>query len=297
MSYPAKHFLFYGATGGGKSTLAATFPKPMLVLCFDRRGKISPYTRRGIEMPEESGHFGQSIFRVMSKNDPSKLTIQVEVFEDEIVEMPIDPTSADPKMAERTPFGGFKPMAFRRYLARCPSMFDEIRNGEWATVVVDSLTYMQMATHALHRFDLNKSNLDDRRWDKLATDDLVAALCQRLTTMRCNLIVLAHVDRRGEFSDAKDKDKPRSHKDKVAGVAVYQVAAPGRLNTADALPAAFPEMYVVHKSRGKDGKMEFFLQTELDNLYNCNTSIDAPNMIQLTGTTKDYEAIWSNYRR
>ena len=43
------HLLLYGDTGSGKSTFAATFPKPMLVWCFDPHGKDMPYKRLGVQ--------------------------------------------------------------------------------------------------------------------------------------------------------------------------------------------------------------------------------------------------------
>ena len=286
----------YAGTGAGKSTFAATFPKPAIALVFDRRGKIWPYTTlpdgmpRGIEMPEYEGAHGQSIIEVRSRKNNDKKLVQIEMFEDEIVEQ-TEPTEREAKLEGRTPFGGIQPRAARRYLARCPTLFQEVRDGVWKTVIVDSLTYMKIAFHSMHRFDLNKLSQDDRRWDKLTTDDLEQALCNRLTTLRCNLVLLAHTDRRGENADPKEKVK--SHKDKVAGVAVYQPFAPGRLNTADALPSAFPEFYAIQTSRDGDNVVRT-LQTELDARYNCNSAIKAPNGLVLDGVN-DYKMLWLPY--
>src|SRR5262249_8125678 len=44
---PLCHLVGYGAAGGGKSELASSFPKPMLVLHFDPYGKDTPYLARG----------------------------------------------------------------------------------------------------------------------------------------------------------------------------------------------------------------------------------------------------------
>jgi len=40
---PNVHIMIYGDTGTGKSTFLATFPKPLLVWCFDPHGKDFPY--------------------------------------------------------------------------------------------------------------------------------------------------------------------------------------------------------------------------------------------------------------
>lgn len=45
--YTSLHVLLYGDYGSGKSTFAATWPKPMLVLCFDPPGKDLPYLNWG----------------------------------------------------------------------------------------------------------------------------------------------------------------------------------------------------------------------------------------------------------
>lgn len=42
---PFLHWIIYGDIGSGKSTMAATFPKPMLVHCFDPFGKDMPYLK------------------------------------------------------------------------------------------------------------------------------------------------------------------------------------------------------------------------------------------------------------
>lgn len=298
---PYIHALIYGPSGGGKSTMAATFPKPMIVLGFDRRGMFDPYTTlpngtpRGIEMNEVEGAFGQGVVQVLSKKNPGKLLVQVEFFEEDVVERD-EPTDSEEKLAGRTPFGGIMPRAYRQYLSRSPSLFREIKEGKWATVVVDSLSGMKDAAYTMHRFDLNKTSLDDRRWDKLTTDDLAQALCARLTTAKTNLVVLAHVDRRGEYVEPAAKDKPRSHKDKVDGVAVYQVYAPGRLGTADGLPATFKEMYAIIPKANTKGETIRTLRTRRDSLYNAKTSpkIQAPDGIELDGVN-DYKMLWTNF--
>lgn len=45
--HPPIHVLVYGDFGSGKSTFAATFPKPQLIFCFDAYGKEMPYLKGG----------------------------------------------------------------------------------------------------------------------------------------------------------------------------------------------------------------------------------------------------------
>ena len=41
------HVLVYGEPGAGKSTFAATFPNPKIVMMFDPMGKETPYLKKG----------------------------------------------------------------------------------------------------------------------------------------------------------------------------------------------------------------------------------------------------------
>lgn len=54
------HVLVYGDYGSGKSTFATTFPKPLLVLCFDKTGKDIPYLRLGREEPRKEMELGNT---------------------------------------------------------------------------------------------------------------------------------------------------------------------------------------------------------------------------------------------
>lgn len=260
---PYVHAICYAPAGAGKSFFAATWPKPMLVLSFDPVGKtVRPYYSRGNPLPEVQGDVGQGLVLVESKKNPGRTIIQLEYFHD-------DELKAD---------GELEPVAYPRFLSRLPSLYDEVRAGMWMTVVIDSLTAMKLATRNLHQFKLNKGDKDDRRFDKLATDDLEQALCCRLVSLRCNLVLLAHVD--------KDKDE-------VAGAMVNQIAMPGRLAKSDGLASRYPEMYTIRRERDTKDRsvIRRWLQTQPDAAFNCmSTQLDAPDHI-----APDYKNLWLNY--
>jgi len=267
---PNLHVLLFAPPGSGKSHFAATFPKPLLVLAFDPVGKMTAYYERGEPSPEQEGAVGQGVVTVTSKRT-YKLIEQVEFYHDD----------------ELTRDGGMVPVAYERFLARLPLLYDEVREGKWKTVVLDSLTPMKLASHNLHHYKLNKTDKDERRWDKLATDDLEQALCCRLTTLRCNVIIIAHVD--------KDKDE-------VAGIVVGQPAAPGRLSRSDGLAARYPELYTIRTKRDPSNKGRILrtLQTQPDASFNCmSVQIDAPDGILLNddagGGKVGYTSLWENY--
>lgn len=260
---PNIHVVCYAPAGAGKSFFAATFPKPMLVLSFDPVSKTQrPYQSRGIPSPEVQGDCGQGVIFVESRKRPGSNIIQLEYFHD-------DQLKDD---------GELEPVAYPRFLSRMPSVYDEVRAGMWKTVVVDALTAMKLATRNLHQFKLNKGDKDDRRFDKLATDDLEQALCSRLVNLRCNVVLLAHVD--------KDKDE-------VAGAMVNQVAAPGRLSKADGLASRYAEMYTIRRARDPKDRSVIHrtLQTQPDASFNCmSTQLNAPD-----GVEPDYKNLWLNY--
>jgi len=82
-SRPPLHAIAYGDSGAKKSTMAATFPKPMLVWMFDPWGKELPYVRRGTRRDGGTDVHGTPITEVMSKRDPDKLLVRIEHYLDD----------------------------------------------------------------------------------------------------------------------------------------------------------------------------------------------------------------------
>jgi len=256
---PFIHVVNYGPPGAGKSTFAATFPKPMLVCAFDPLGKEGPYLKRGVVSPEMEGEVGQPLLVVESKRTPGKALIQVEYFHDTEVEED----------------GRYKPTAYRQFLRRFSTLYQEIREGKWATVVVDTLTFMELAARKLSQHDLDKTSREPRRWFAASTDMLEEAVMCRLGGLRCNVVILAHVD---------------SDKDEVAGSMVSNPAAPGRLRSR--LGGGYPEVYVSHMRRdNKTGELRFSLQTRADKRYNASSVfLEAPDPCD-----PEYKKLWENW--
>lgn len=94
------HWLVYGDSGAGKSTFAATFPKPILVLCFEGIDKATPYRILGKADPLEKGlvrasvgspAFELSVQRIFSKEEKDKsLLVKIEYYHDPY---PYNPTA------------------------------------------------------------------------------------------------------------------------------------------------------------------------------------------------------------
>jgi hypothetical protein len=244
-SRPPLHVIAYGDSGAKKSTFAASFPKPALVLMADPYGKEMPYCRRGVVRPSVEG----TITLVESRKDPDKLLIQIEHYLD-----------GDMK----------KPDAFARLLARL-STFDR-EYGDWATVVFDSATFFELAARKWHQYALNPTAREPRQWFAGSTDLMEEMIMGRLAALPMNVVVICHVD--------EDKDE-------VHGTMVRNPKLPGRLRKGAA--AGYSEMYRLGVRRtGAD--TEWFVQTQIDALFNCASQVQAPN-----GCEPDYNALWANF--
>ena len=255
---PFIHVVDYGPPGSGKSTFAATFPKPMLVIAFDPLGKEGPYLRRGIVSPEMEGEVGQPLVVVESKKNPGKTLVQVEFFHDTEVD-------AD---------GKYRPVAYRQFLQRFPDLYQEVRDQKWATIVIDTLTFMELSARKLSQYDLDKTSREPRRWFAASTDMLEEAIMCRLGGLRTNVVILAHVD---------------SDKDEVAGRMVFNPAAPGRLRLR--LGGGYPEVYVSHVKRDEKGGISYVLQTRADARYNASSVfLEAPDPCE-----PEYPKLWENF--
>jgi hypothetical protein len=259
MPKPFVHVVDYGPPGSGKSTFAATFPKPMVVIQFDPLGKEGPYLRRGVVSPDLEGEFGQPIVMVKSRKDTERTLIQVEYYHD---------TEVDAE-------GRYRPIAYRQFLQRFPSLYQEVKDGEWATICVDTMTFMELAARKLSQYELDKNSREPRRWFAASTDMLEEAVLCRLGGIRCNVVILAHVD---------------SDKDEVAGRMVFNPSAPGRLRHR--LGGGYPEVYVSHLRRNeKTGLPEYSLQTRADVRYNASSVfLGAPDPCEPM-----YKELWANW--
>lgn len=207
--YPILHVLGYGESGSGKSTFAATFPKPMIVFCFDAYGKDVVYRKRGRTTPEYVDELGVVHQDVV--NDAGELLIAIEYFHDE-----------DPE----------QPGAYERFLKRM-NRFDANERAHYRTAVLDSVTSMELCARKMYQHKILKLSKEPRQWYAGATERLEEMLCSRFGSFRdLNVLVLAHID--------QDKDE-------LYGTFVRTPSAPGRLRSR--LAAFYPEMYRANVTR------------------------------------------------
>jgi hypothetical protein len=265
---PCLKVLDYGHTGARKSSLAKTFPKPMLVWMFDAHGKDFPYWRDNWHRVLPPGSVGElqeyqvqgTEVRVLFRDiqHPDGL-VRVEYYHD------LNPE---------------RPTAFSNWRLR-RSVFHQEFNV-WKTVVTDSLTSLELAARLNHKYFLNPQtdkdykSRDPRKWFGGSTDDLEEALKVSFLSYPMNVVVTAHVD--------LERDESA-----VAGLTVRNPMAPGRLRGS--LAQQYMELWYsyVHTDV-KTGQTVGLIQTQPNGIYNAASQIDVPNPCYA-----HYESIWVNY--
>ena len=255
----AIHLICYGNAGNGKSTLAATFPKPILVQMWDPLGKERAYTRGypTVEVVDEVVDEKGNTIRVTNcKNAKGRLRIRIEHY-----------LSTDPE----------KPEAFRNFRNYVGGLQERIAQYKIQTLVTDSVTFMELAKRKEEQYVLNATSnrgnkADGRQWYASSMNALEDHIMIRMAAYPINVVVIAHIN---------------EMKDDSSGVVLHNPAAPGQLGKK--MPAGYAELYRAHVTRDVDGERHYVLQTQADNLFNAGSSIPAPD-----GCANTYDALWAD---
>jgi hypothetical protein len=249
---PSIKALVYGDAGSGKTSFAATWPRPILVLAWDPIGKEMPFYKRGAVQPMTHMEIGTAtipVRQVLDKN--GNVVVQVEHYIDK-----------NPR----------QPEGYSKFMSRWNTL--EAEYDQWATIVIDSVTFMELMARKEHQYRLNPTARDPRQWFGGSTDLLEENLMIQVGALPMNCVVTAHVD--------EDKDE-------VNGFFVRNPKAPGRLGKGKGLAAAAVEVYRSFVGRDADGNNQYLLQTQTDTIFNCATRIGAPNPC-----APMYKALWPN---
>jgi len=247
MTPSIQHWLIYGDSGAGKSTGAATFPKPALVFMFDPIGKDTPYLRRG-QVVEGQTPEGAPAARVESKKDGS-LLFQVEYYLDR------DPT---------------KPEGYKRFLNRLTRLEADLASHDIKTVILDSVTFMELTARKLSQYHLNPTSREPRQWFSFSTDTLEEILMIRFGSLPVNVVALAHID---------------DQKVSIHGSQIFSIAAPGRLSRRG--PGAYSEVYRAYATVNERGEHVHLWQTKGDGMYTASSQINAADP-----SPQEYSALW-----
>lgn len=257
----------YADPGRMKSTFAASFPKPMLVLATDPAGKLAPYRRRGIATPTYPPNPEKGIYvpteYVLSLKQEDKIAIQIEHYRDRTMFMP-DIKSCWEELQDRM-----------------VDLYTEDDQRKWATIVLDSMSSLEYAVRCHYQFkempvSKEGNEMDQRQWYRKSAEG-IEQICYALSWMNANVVVLAHV---------------RAERDAVRDTILWTPEAPGVRNRR--IPSVFGEIYTVHVDNDPglpDDVSPFFLQTRPDGKYVATTQIQAPD-----DCTPHYASIWANYQ-
>lgn len=236
------HFLIYGDSGAGKSTSAATFPTPQLVFSWDPYGKEQPYKKRWLAEGGriEVGTTPDGIEVEYVLDAQGTLQVQIEHFID-----------ADPR----------KPSVYSAFLKRMDQFGkDELQEWKNGTVIVDSVTFMELAARKWAQYQLNANSKEPRQWYASSTEMLEEMLMIRFGRLVMNVVVVAHID--------EDKDE-------INGEIIRNPSMPGRMRKRS--PAGYSEVYRQYVVRDDKGRRVHLWQTRNDGRWNCSTQWEVPD--------------------
>jgi hypothetical protein len=229
------HFLIYGDSGSGKSTSAATFPTPQLVLSFDPYGKEMPYKKQhltdGRRIETVDNAQGIPVEYILTKDNA--VVCQIEHYID-----------TDPR----------QPDVYSKFMTRMDRFKEEYDDWKDGSLVLDSVTFMELAARKWAQYRLNPSTKEPRQWFASSTDMLEEMLMLRFGSLKMHVVVLAHVD--------EDKDE-------VNGEIIRNPSAPGRMRKRS--PAGFSELYRMFVLRDEQGNRLHKWMTRNDGRWNCST--------------------------
>lgn len=269
MNYPVNHYLICGNAGSRKSTFAATFPKPALVIQMDTHGKAMPYRRRGLQgqkgnmvtaegMEDQGGVIPYE--HVVHPKNKDQLLFRIEYYHTGDIQ------------------GGADYIyAYENLLSRLPSIQKEVSEGKWATVIFDSLSSLAYEARKLDEYKMNPNLELGKKAHGMQSYGAAARAIEELLRsgvggLSCNLVVIGHL------MDEKDGN--------YNSTGQYLVNAPGKL--AKDLPSVFPEVYIAQI----DEEGETYLQTRSSQQFIATSQIPAPNPCEPT-----FKALWAEWEK
>lgn len=224
----------------------------MLVALTDPPDKAQPYLDRGRadEIKKGTHCYYQDVF---SKKDPDKLVIRVEYWGE------ANPTS---------------PTAYSHFIKRFNTIEEEIKTEGWKTVILDTVTYLELSARYYSKYGFNADTIDGRQHYAFS-----AQACEQYVMMRwpnlllANTFVLAHID------DQKDES------DSGEGVVIRKMAAmPGKM--PNRVGGGFGEVWRVYVA--DNGRHEVQTQHRPGNAFDCKSLKKFPD-----GCYADLEVMWA----
>lgn len=161
--------------------------------------------------------------------------------------------------------------AWERFQRRMNRIDDEV--GYWKTIVLDSVTFAELAARKLNQYKINPRSREPRQWFAGSTDALEEMIMMTFSAIPVNVVVIAHISEKTTT---------------VHGTEVFAPNAPGRLRGN--LASAFPEYYHAEVVEDEKKNRIFQLQTRRDGQFNCASQIGAPDPC-----TPEFKAVWAGW--
>lgn len=232
LTLPTIHAMVIGAPNSGKTQLAASAEKPELVFAFDPFDKLFPYFDQGLLDPEvRVGPQGQLIWIVRSLKTGNAI-MQVEGFYDENEK---------------------NPQAMQQFMFRLDQVVEEVKQGRWKTVVLDSWSQLEWIARQ-RRTHGPFAGVDSVY--AAAMDDLKALVNSRIMNLRCNVLATFHIETKVVRSRQGTVIKD-AREDVGGGELSYNIQAIGSLKN---LGNVFGETYLAEAPI--DGSDRFVLHTK-----------------------------------
>ena len=260
---PPVHLGLYGEPHAGKSRVAATFPTPIYVAFFDRRGKELTYVQ-----------YWRTVYGILvEKPGVDKRGTPYTDYHAKNRYIGRIAYYTNARVADTDGVG--------RLMDYFPVLDEEVLKGKWATVIGDSVTFMAYDARKQSQYIDNPrtrsgSDKNTLAWYGQATDMVEEVLCSLLPNLTCNTVAIMHESKVMVESE---------------GSLVRSPAVPGkRLASTNMIAATFPELYRLYVERGEDGKKRRLLQTDSDEKFQAGSVLGAPDPCK-----PNYKDFWANW--
>lgn len=250
------HCLFMGRSGVGKDTIAATFPKDMLVIMADGFGQDMPYIRGAKSVSElKQMPFGNATipYREVEHEDGK---VRVEYFSSD------DPTA---------------PVAIELLEARMAALKYEVE--AYKTIVFSSLSAIALEARFNAQYVTNPTAKGQAQ---LKWYGAASAFCERLfkwqAALPCNTIFTAHIQ----------------HEQDSDGNMIYTIVLPGKLRFSPG--NYFNEVYRLYAEKTVDGMVRKIQTELDDKFEAKSQIDAPNGMILVKGDKNIYENLWENWK-
>lgn len=264
MTRPNIHVLVYADPGTGKSTFAATFPKPMLVWCFDSVGKDMPYWKGAQQIGDVQEYVvpGSQVIIPYRDVQHADGVIRIEYYHE------TGPTQSDGKLY---------PIAYDNYLIRMGYFHNEYQ--QWPTVVLDSTTTFELAARnkakIMNPMTPFEKGTDTRQWFAASTEALEEMVVTRFGGLPMNTLCICHQSQQMA---------------ELTGEVVRGPAVPGRLLSRHEMAGSYQEIYRMYTMRQQDGSIVPQLQTKNRDGFMSTSLLGAPDPCYPV-----YESLWAGW--